>query len=198
MAYKYPSTYGSLPPAAITDANGKPLMRWRVAILPFIEEDAFYQQIKLQLVEAPMQFWKMTEPSDSSDYEHSYVNGELEHPFGLPGVDCDVCRQTWGGLAGYPSECPEPLRKRKHLRDGWPVKLREHLAMQQKSAMKSLAEASRSPYCARVISFSRATSTFRPDLGRTFCGVRSAVSWCRTGCGACLSHCLSHRSHSVL
>ncbi len=43
----YESRYGSLPPAAITDVNGKPLLSWRVAILPFIEEEALYRQIKL-------------------------------------------------------------------------------------------------------------------------------------------------------
>jgi hypothetical protein len=43
----YESTYGLLPPAAITDANGKPLLSWRVAILPFIEQEGLYKQIKL-------------------------------------------------------------------------------------------------------------------------------------------------------
>lgn len=36
-----------LPPAAICDKNGKPLLSWRVALLPFIEQDALYQQFKL-------------------------------------------------------------------------------------------------------------------------------------------------------
>jgi hypothetical protein len=35
------------PPAAICDKDGKPLLSWRVLILPFIEEDALYRQIKL-------------------------------------------------------------------------------------------------------------------------------------------------------
>jgi hypothetical protein len=43
----YESTYGCLPPAAITDASGKALLSWRVAILPFIEGDGIYKQIKL-------------------------------------------------------------------------------------------------------------------------------------------------------
>ena len=45
--HNYESTYGSLPPAAITDADGKPLLSWRVALLPFMERDSLYQQIKL-------------------------------------------------------------------------------------------------------------------------------------------------------
>src|SRR5262249_7254639 len=32
---------------AIWDAKGKPLLSWRVAILPFIEEEALYRQFKL-------------------------------------------------------------------------------------------------------------------------------------------------------
>src|SRR6516165_4525732 len=43
----YESTYGFLPPAAIADADGSPLLSWRVAILPFIEQDGLYKQIKL-------------------------------------------------------------------------------------------------------------------------------------------------------
>src|SRR5262249_18387757 len=32
------------PPAAITDSNGKPLLSWRVAILPYLGEHNLYQQ----------------------------------------------------------------------------------------------------------------------------------------------------------
>jgi hypothetical protein len=35
------------PLAAICDKNGKPLLSWRVAILPFIEQDQLYRQFKL-------------------------------------------------------------------------------------------------------------------------------------------------------
>jgi hypothetical protein len=40
-------TNGQLPAAAITDEDGKPLLSWRVAILPFIEEGALYKEFKL-------------------------------------------------------------------------------------------------------------------------------------------------------
>ena len=36
----YHATYGSLPPAESEDADGRPLLSWRVAILPFLEEAA--------------------------------------------------------------------------------------------------------------------------------------------------------------
>jgi hypothetical protein len=38
---------GRLPGAAICDKNGKPLLSWRVAILPYLEQNALYQQFKL-------------------------------------------------------------------------------------------------------------------------------------------------------
>ena len=41
------SNQGALPPAAICDKQGKPLLSWRVAILPYIEEIQLYQQFKL-------------------------------------------------------------------------------------------------------------------------------------------------------
>ena len=36
-----------LPSAAICDAAGKPLLSWRIAILPFIDEQQLYRQFKL-------------------------------------------------------------------------------------------------------------------------------------------------------
>jgi hypothetical protein len=45
--HNYHDAYNRLPPPAITDADGKPLLSWRVAILPFIEEQALYEQFRL-------------------------------------------------------------------------------------------------------------------------------------------------------
>jgi RNA polymerase sigma factor (sigma-70 family) len=45
--HNYHDAYGHLPPAAISSKNGKPLLSWRVAILPFIEQDALYRAFKL-------------------------------------------------------------------------------------------------------------------------------------------------------
>jgi hypothetical protein len=43
----YYDTYKKLPGPAITDKAGKPLLSWRVAILPFVEENELYKQFKL-------------------------------------------------------------------------------------------------------------------------------------------------------
>jgi hypothetical protein len=45
--HSYHDTHGSFPPAAICDKKGKPLLSWRVAILPFIEQNNLYKQFKL-------------------------------------------------------------------------------------------------------------------------------------------------------
>ena len=45
--HNYDSAYGSMPAAAIIGKKGKPLLSWRVAILPYIEQDNLYRQFKL-------------------------------------------------------------------------------------------------------------------------------------------------------
>ncbi len=45
--HNYHSAYKKMPPTAITDDNGKRLLSWRVAILPFIEQQALYEQFHL-------------------------------------------------------------------------------------------------------------------------------------------------------
>jgi hypothetical protein len=45
--HNYESTYGTFPPAAICDKKGKKLLSWRVAILPYIEQDNVYKLFKL-------------------------------------------------------------------------------------------------------------------------------------------------------
>jgi hypothetical protein len=46
--HSYHDAVGTLPNAAICDENGKPLLSWRVAILPYIEEDNLYKQFNLR------------------------------------------------------------------------------------------------------------------------------------------------------
>jgi hypothetical protein len=45
--HNYHATFTTFPPAALCDAAGKPLLSWRVAILPFVEEQELYKQFKL-------------------------------------------------------------------------------------------------------------------------------------------------------
>jgi prepilin-type processing-associated H-X9-DG protein len=43
----YHDTYGTFPPAASYDKNGKPLLSWRVLILPFLDEDKLHKEFRL-------------------------------------------------------------------------------------------------------------------------------------------------------
>ncbi|MCC9643644.1 DUF1559 domain-containing protein [Rhodopirellula sp. JC740] len=45
--HNYHSAYNQLPPAYTVDEDGNPLHSWRVAILPFLEQQALYNQIDL-------------------------------------------------------------------------------------------------------------------------------------------------------
>ena len=45
--HNFHETYGGLPAAYNTDKNGKPLLSWRVHLLPFVEGDQLYRQFKL-------------------------------------------------------------------------------------------------------------------------------------------------------
>jgi hypothetical protein len=47
--HNYHDVYKQFPPAAIYDAQGRPLLSWRVALLPFLEHDApaLYKQFHL-------------------------------------------------------------------------------------------------------------------------------------------------------
>lgn len=45
--HNYHDSYRGLPGAAICDKNGRPLLSWRVAILPFIEQQELYRRFKL-------------------------------------------------------------------------------------------------------------------------------------------------------
>ena len=40
----YHDTYGSLPPAYVADANGRPMHSWRVLLLPFLDQRTLYEQ----------------------------------------------------------------------------------------------------------------------------------------------------------
>src|SRR5262249_36090654 len=45
--HNYHDAMGAFPGAAMLDKNGKPLLSWRVAILPYLEENELYQEFKL-------------------------------------------------------------------------------------------------------------------------------------------------------
>lgn len=45
--HNYHDANNGFPPAAVCDKNGKPILSWRVLVLPYIEQDNLYKQFKL-------------------------------------------------------------------------------------------------------------------------------------------------------
>ncbi len=45
--HAYSDVHNGFPPAAICDPSGKPLLSWRVAVLPYLEQQQLYQQFHL-------------------------------------------------------------------------------------------------------------------------------------------------------
>jgi len=45
--HNYQTALGTMPPPAIYGRNGQPLLSWRVALLPWLEQEELYQQFKL-------------------------------------------------------------------------------------------------------------------------------------------------------
>lgn len=45
--HNYHDAYRRLPPRAITDDAGRPLLSWRVALLPFLDQQGLYEQFRL-------------------------------------------------------------------------------------------------------------------------------------------------------
>jgi hypothetical protein len=79
-----------------------------------------------------MRFWRLHHPDYSSDYADTHINGELEHPFALPGVRCEDCGQTWGGTRVLPYELPADLQSLEQLRNGSPISGRDHAHLRER------------------------------------------------------------------
>jgi type II secretory pathway pseudopilin PulG len=76
----YEAAHRTYPPRAIFDKQGKPLLSWRVAILPFLEEDNLYRQFRLD------------EPWDS---EHNKkLIAQMPAVYGNPSTPLGLAGQT--------------------------------------------------------------------------------------------------------
>jgi RNA polymerase sigma factor (sigma-70 family) len=84
--HNYHDVFGHFP-QDITDKDGKPLLSWRVAILPFIEQDNLYKQLKLDepwdsehnkklLAKMPPTYRVGFEPKDSTKTYYQVFAGE--------------------------------------------------------------------------------------------------------------------------
>lgn len=104
----YESKYGTFPPAYIADENGKPMHSWRVLILPFMEQQALYDQYdfnepwdgpnnrRLHDVMMPA-FVDPNSPDDSSMYtSYVVITGEKTM---FPGAEAVSMRDVPDGLS---------------------------------------------------------------------------------------------------
>lgn len=72
--YNYESSYGFYPPAATLGKKGQKLHSWRVAILPFIEQESLYKKFRLD------------EPWDSEHNLKVFQENPMPKVFSLPGT----------------------------------------------------------------------------------------------------------------
>lgn len=68
----YESVHRRFPPAYSTDKDGRPLHSWRVLLLPFLEQDELYRQIRLD------------EPWDSPHNRAVFDANPMPYAFGCP------------------------------------------------------------------------------------------------------------------
>ncbi len=100
----YEATYHHLPPTAIVDSSGQPLLSWRVALLPFLKEQALHRKFHLD------------EPWDSP---HNFELLQLMPDcFKVKGPQPDAATTTYYQvLVGDQTPFPAEPGKSRRLRD---------------------------------------------------------------------------------
>ncbi len=93
----YESAMGTFPPAALCDADGKPLLSWRVAILPYIEQDSLYKQFNLN------------EPWDSP--HNLPLVAKMPKIYALPGATAQPGYTYYRVFVGHGAAFDEPRRR---------------------------------------------------------------------------------------
>jgi hypothetical protein len=85
-------------------------------------------------------FWRICEPEYDSDYDRTFINGWLDHPYSLPGVECGTCKETWGGSRVLPIDCPMALRDVRELKDAWPISAELHRQLRERVRAEIISE----------------------------------------------------------
>ncbi len=78
-----------------------------------------------------MKYYQITWPHNQGDRQHSDVNGNLTHAYGLPGIKCGICGNTWGGSRVHKEKFPNDLRGNKLFKNSWPVSMDNHLELRK-------------------------------------------------------------------
>jgi len=98
--HSHESATGALPAWATADAQRKPLLSWRVAILPYLEQDPLYRQIRLN------------EPWDS---EHNkQFHDKMPKVFEMPGKPAEAGKTYYQAFVGrgaiFGKDAAQPTR----------------------------------------------------------------------------------------
>lgn len=84
--HNYHDTYRTLPPAFSVDDDGKPLLSWRVHMLPYIEQQMLYEKFKLD------------EPWDSP--HNKQLVDQMPDVFRSPGADTGTTETVYLAVVG--------------------------------------------------------------------------------------------------
>ena len=74
-------------------------------------------------------FHWLKSPEEASDYAQTWVNGEIDRPFALPGVSCRSCGVTWTSSRVLPLGLPRALAGDPRFSSGAPVSDTDHAAL---------------------------------------------------------------------
>lgn len=85
-----------------------------------------------------MRFWQLARPGHTNDYQRSFVNGSIEHPYHLPFVDCQACGQRYLADHSLPYECPSSMRKAFSDREAVTIEEFENIAEPVRRAVLEL------------------------------------------------------------
>lgn len=84
--HNYHDAYNRFPPACSTDEDGKPLLSWRVHVLPYVDQQALYDQFRLD------------EPWDS---EHNKtLTAKMPATFRSPNSKAELGKTNYLGVSG--------------------------------------------------------------------------------------------------
>jgi prepilin-type processing-associated H-X9-DG protein len=88
--HNYLDTYQAFPPSALVGRKGKPMLSWRVMILPYIEQDALYKKFKLD------------EPWDSAHNKKVFDENPMPRVYLAPGgtAKADEKKTHYQGFVG--------------------------------------------------------------------------------------------------
>ncbi len=93
--------YNAFPAPAVADKKGKPLLSWRVAVLPFIEQGALFTR------------FKMDEAWDSDHNRKALQDNRMPAVFALPGVTLPGDKETYFRVFVGNGAAFEPLKPLK-------------------------------------------------------------------------------------